>query len=596
VRIFEFVKARRDQIIDAWLREAKRLPAAEGLSTPELRDHLPQLLDSLAAWLQDARDRPAEVDRAAETHASVRLRDGFDLAQVHAEYRILRACIWRLYSIEKPPIEDGGITELNEAIDFAVADTVTRFKGRTARLAAEREEMFRTLADNISQLAWMAEESGAIFWYNARWFGYTGTTFDDVKGWGWKRVLHPDHVERVVDKYRRCIASGETWEDTFPLRGADGDYRWFLSRAVPIRDDKRNVLRWFGTNTDVTEQRELATRERLALERLEQTLRAAHAVAWHTDADGKTETIGNTAAVLGHELEAGEVPRLNTHTEDAPLREQHLRRLSSPNASSTVVLRVLRDDGATQWIEDEAHTNAKGERFGIAIDVTDRKIVEVARDRFIAILGHDLRGPLNAILLSARVLLKNEASNDRVIRAAGRIGRAADRMARMISDLLDFARGSLGGRFELRRERMSLAHVAKHVIEELEIVYSERSIGFSAVGDACGEWDHDRMAQVVSNLVGNAVRHGAEPIEVSIDGRDPAQVVLTVRNGGAPIPAEVLPKLFDPFHRTAQSDPEGLGLGLFIVREIVTAHHGRIGVTSSAEGGTAFTVELPRRG
>jgi PAS domain S-box-containing protein len=120
----------------------------------------------------------------------------------------------------------------------------------------EGEERFRTMANNISQLAWMADEKGSIFWYNQRWFDYTGTTLEEMLGWGWQKVHHPDHVQRVVDKIRRCFQSGEVWEDTFPLRGWDGNYRWFLSQAVPVRDSEGKVLQWFGTNTDITERLE----------------------------------------------------------------------------------------------------------------------------------------------------------------------------------------------------------------------------------------------------------------------------------------------------------------------------------------------------
>jgi PAS domain S-box-containing protein len=126
----------------------------------------------------------------------------------------------------------------------------------------ESEDRFRTLADNMSQLAWMADKNGWIFWYNQRWYQYTGTVLQDMQGWGWQQVVHPDHVQRVKDKMGDCFQHGTVWEDTFPLRGKDGNYRWFLSRATPIRDEQGCVLRWFGTNTDVTEQRQAAERMR----------------------------------------------------------------------------------------------------------------------------------------------------------------------------------------------------------------------------------------------------------------------------------------------------------------------------------------------
>ena len=110
------------------------------------------------------------------------------------------------------------------------------------------------MADSLPQLAWMADAKGWIYWYNRRWYEYTGTTLKEMEGWGWRKVHHADHVGRTVARIQRAWDTGEPWEDTFPLRGADGQYRWFLSRAMPIRDSAGRVTRWFGTNTDVTEQ------------------------------------------------------------------------------------------------------------------------------------------------------------------------------------------------------------------------------------------------------------------------------------------------------------------------------------------------------
>lgn len=136
----------------------------------------------------------------------------------------------------------------------------------------ESEARFRTLADNISQFAWMADETGWLFWYNRRWFEYTGTTLEEMEGWGWRKVHHPLHVERVVEKFSHCVRTGEPWEDTFPLRSRSGEYRWFLSRALPIRDESGKVVRWFGTNTDVTEIREAEEALREAGRRKDQFL------------------------------------------------------------------------------------------------------------------------------------------------------------------------------------------------------------------------------------------------------------------------------------------------------------------------------------
>lgn len=122
----------------------------------------------------------------------------------------------------------------------------------------KREQDFTTLANTIPQLAWMADADGAIFWYNQRWFDFTGTQLAQVQGWNWQTVHHPEYVERVTAGFRKAVTEGyDLWEDTFPLRRHDGEYRWFLSRALPIRDEAGNIMRWCGTNTDITDQKEL---------------------------------------------------------------------------------------------------------------------------------------------------------------------------------------------------------------------------------------------------------------------------------------------------------------------------------------------------
>ncbi len=118
----------------------------------------------------------------------------------------------------------------------------------------ESERQFRTLADSIPQLAWMAEPSGDLFWYNHRWYEFTGTTPEEMAGWGWQSVHDPEKLPEVVIKWRNSLATGEPFEMIFPLRGADGAYRQFLTLAMPVRDAQNRIVRWFGTNTDITEQ------------------------------------------------------------------------------------------------------------------------------------------------------------------------------------------------------------------------------------------------------------------------------------------------------------------------------------------------------
>jgi signal transduction histidine kinase len=218
------------------------------------------------------------------------------------------------------------------------------------------------------------------------------------------------------------------------------------------------------------------------------------------------------------------------------------------------------------------------------------------RERCIGIVGHDLRNPLQAVTVATELMRMDRDLPQRAQKALGRIASSAARMGRIISDLLDFAHGRLAGGIPLTPGPTDLAAVCRQVVEELE-VGSDRRIVLLADDATSGIWDADRLAQVISNLVGNALRHGNPhaPVRVSVRP-DGDNVRIDVHNEGPPIPRELLPKIFEPFRRAADSDRSdvGLGLGLFIAERIVAAHSGAIDVDSREAAGTTFTVTLPR--
>ena len=231
----------------------------------------------------------------------------------------------------------------------------------------------------------------------------------------------------------------------------------------------------------------------------------------------------------------------------------------------------------------------------------ERAAAETAqlREQFMAVLGHDLRSPLSSIAMSAGLILKNADMNERQLRTVARIAKSADRMNRMISDLLDFTRTRLGGGYTLARRPGSLAEVCRQVIEELEMVHQDRSVVLTTESRGLGDWDPDRVAQLASNLIGNGLQYSPPGTAVRViladDGPD---VVLEVSNHGPPIPPHLLPVVFEPFYRV-QAHPAGgstqsLGLGLYIAHQIVLAHQGRIDVRSNETEGTTFVVRLPR--
>ncbi|PTL81551.1 ATP-binding protein [Vitiosangium sp. GDMCC 1.1324] len=221
------------------------------------------------------------------------------------------------------------------------------------------------------------------------------------------------------------------------------------------------------------------------------------------------------------------------------------------------------------------------------------------REQFLGILGHDLRNPLQAIAGNAALLLRYGGLSEPQRKAINRISISADRMARMISDILDFTRTRLGGGYTLQRTWMNVHDVLRQVVEELEVAHPQRRFELNVSGTGWGEWDADRIAQAASNLVGNAVQYSPGDSAVRVLARDEGEGVrVEVHNLGTPIPVERMPHIFDPFVRgrdgARSGSRSGLGLGLYITHEIVKAHGGTLQVRSSEAEGTCFWLNLPR--
>jgi two-component system, sensor histidine kinase and response regulator len=236
------------------------------------------------------------------------------------------------------------------------------------------------------------------------------------------------------------------------------------------------------------------------------------------------------------------------------------------------------------------------QRRALSAELSDRTETLRLNEMFSALLAHDLRSPLSAMLASAR-LLQRRTQDQAALEAAARIVSSGNRMARMIEDMLDLARARLGGGIIVKREAADFRALVERALREHQAAAPERTFDASYVGDFAGSWDPERIAQVASNLIGNALKHGTPggPVQVSLDGSERSQVTLMVKNGGT-IPAHILPHLFDPFRggQRQSGRGDGLGLGLYIVSQIVQAHDGRVDVTTGEGGQTAFYVHLPR--
>ena len=258
--------------------------------------------------------RVHEEDKSEVIRRLLRAREG---AGIEMEYRVVLpdgSTRW-LY-------DRGKFLESEGCVVGACTDITARKDAEEALRESERQ--FRMMADAIPQLAWMTDQDGYVYWYNRRWYDYTGATAQEMAGWGWQKVHDPNELPRVIAKWTAAVREGVPWEDSFPLRGNDGEYRMFLSRATPIRDNHGNVVRWFGTNTDISEH--LKAQEALRRsEKLAAAGRLAASIAH--EINNPLEAVTNLLYLVQHDPETPERSRQYLKLADEELqRVAHIAR------------------------------------------------------------------------------------------------------------------------------------------------------------------------------------------------------------------------------------------------------------------------------
>ncbi|WP_224248634.1 sensor histidine kinase [Hyalangium gracile] len=434
--------------------------------------------------------------------------------------------------------------------------------------------------------------------------------------------VHPEDCEHLERLTREALAPGGTGGFACECRVAPGEgqeERWVCMQGRVHLDATGRPVRFLGTGQDITGRKRAAAqlaRNTAILQAILQSIpdalyvgdatgiKQANAAALEMLGFGSLEELNQNVALLGerlqnrsiedgHRLTLEEEPFMRAFHGQPTVQEVRTRHLVTGREL------VVRCAAAPVRVGDEIVG-----AVAVNTDVTERKQAEAElqqaaefRERFIGIVSHDLRNPLNAILLSANALMRSDCVLQQHLKSVRRIATSAERMGRMISDLLDFTRGRLGGGIPISSRPAHLRSICQQVLEELGAGNAQRELRLRTQGDLRGEWDSDRLAQLLGNLGKNALDYSPEDSPVDFVARDEGDTVcVEVHNGGPPIPEDLLPHIFEPFRRSTDDGhpTSGLGLGLFIVQQIARAHGGRVEVSSTEAEGTTFAVRLPR--
>ena len=340
---------------------------------------------------------------------------------------------------------------------------------------------------------------------------------------------------------------------------------------------------------------------------LEAVLASAEVGVWQLCADGKTFAV--TPATY-HLLGIADDERPDTcegwlkHLEprDFDRLTAELDRLRGHTGPFTLEAQARTLGPVPRWVEIRGLTlrdesGAFAGACGTVQDVTHRKEPEVFRDLLLATLSHDLRDPLTAIQIGTSLLLRRERLEPRGAVTAKRVIASARRISAMVDQVLDFSRLRVRGNLPCNRRSANLGIIAASVVDEMDLAHAGRRIDLRNEGNLDGQWDADRLARMIANLVSNGLLHGdpASPVTVRVVDKG-MNALLVVHNMGSTIQAADLSTIFDPFRRRARPrNSVGLGLGLFIAHEIARTHGGKMWASSSKEGGTEFSALLPRR-
>ena len=474
--------------------------------------------------------------------------------------------------------------------------------------AKASEENWHVLAETVPQLVWTTRaEDGLSDYFNRRFCDYTHATWEQLYGYGWSQFLHPDDAERTLALREQSLRTGISYAVEHRFReGQTGCYRWFLARAMPVRDEAGQIVKWFGTSTDIDEQKRTEEALRQSQERIRALIDSN--IIGITSNEGEEEVIveANDAwlrmsGYTQEDVRSRTLTRVKiTPAEQAPLFEHALQEVAAHGQHVPFETELLCKDGSCLPILVGSVLFQKRPRQIVAfvLDNSARKELEQRKDVFIWTASHELRSPLTVLKLQAAVLHRQLAKQGVPASAPALAGMETQitTIARLVEELLDVSKIQ-AGRLEYVREPVDLDALLREIAEIMQQTHPSHTILVHGALQSSLTGDRDRLGQVFTNLLENAIKYSPEAQTVEMDlSASPETVTIRVRDHGLGIPREQRDKIFERFYRAAgpqQRAIPGLGMGLYIVAEIVKRHGGTISVDSAVGKGSTFTVTLP---